>query len=74
MKKLRIAKAILAIVPAAAMILIGFTGLTPKAYATMPANTATAQGAASSTNRNVTVTAFQQNWNSIVRKPTALKA
>ena len=70
MKKLRIAKAILAIVSAAAMILIGFTGLTPKAYATMPANTATAQGAASSTNRNVTVTAFQQNWNSIAKECT----
>ena len=52
------------------MILVGLVGIVPQAQATMPANTATASGAASTTNRNVTVIAFQQNWKSIARECT----
>ena len=70
MKKIRISAVLWAMIASIAMILVGLVGIVPQAQATMPANTATASGAASTTNRNVTIIAFQQNWKSIAKECT----
>lgn len=70
MKKIRISAVLWAMIASIAMILVGLVGIVPQAQATMPANTVTASGAASTTNRNVTIIAFQQNWKSIAKECT----
>ncbi|BAR06299.1 pullulanase [Scardovia inopinata] len=70
MKKLKISKIVWSLLAAISMIIVSFVGIDSSAYATMPANTATASGTAATTNRNVTVIAFQQNWNSIAKECT----